>query len=123
MSSSMTRLVDRKLEIQKGQEIGDPMSQGQTTADFFSVADRRELLKQGVLLEQILRDIGDVRITAKEDLKQNTIAVEAHEKRIRVLEDAKLELKTKIDTSWRWIVLLSAFASGLVSYAVRLIGK
>ncbi len=95
----------------------------QTTADFFTLADRRELLKQGVQLEQILRDMSDVKAAAKEDVKTNSQGLEAHERRLRALEDSRLELQTQIKTSWWWMVLLSAGASAAVNFLIKLIGK
>ena len=122
MSSSVMQLVDRKLELMKIEEnTGRPMQQ--TTADFFTLADRRELLKQGVQLEQILRDLSDAKATAKEALKDSTESLEAHEKRLRALEDDRLQLRTQIKTSWWWIVLFSGLASAVVSWLMKLIGK
>jgi hypothetical protein len=44
-------LIDRSWKFWKSGKA-ETMSQGQTTADFFSVADRRELLKRGVQLSE-----------------------------------------------------------------------
>ncbi len=127
---NVMEIVDRKLELLEIEKrvIGiegktKRMPEGQTTADFFSVLDRRELLKQGVQLEQILRDLGDVRITAKEQVKEHSNALEAHEKRLRALEDDRLELRTQIKTSWRWIVLLSAISSAVMNFGLKLLLK
>ena len=122
MSSSVMQLVESKLDLMKIEEnTGRPMQQ--TTADFFTLADRRELLKQGVQLEQILRDLSDAKATAKEALKDSTESLEAHEKRLRALEDDRLQLRTQIKTSWWWIVLFSGLASAVVNWLMRLIGK
>jgi hypothetical protein len=122
MSSSVMQLVDRKLELIEIEEnTGRPMQQ--TTADFFTLADRRELLKQGVQLEQVLRDLSDAKAAAKEALKDNTEGLDAHEKRLRALEDDRLQLRTQIKTSWWWIVLFSGLASAAVNWLMRLIGK
>jgi hypothetical protein len=122
MSSSVMQLVDRKLELMKIEEnTGRPMQQ--TTTDVFTLADRRELLKQGVQLEQILRDLADAKSAAKEALKDRTESQEAHEKRIRVLEDDRLQLHTAIQTSRIWIVLISSVASAATYWLMKLIGK
>jgi hypothetical protein len=122
MSASVLQLVDRKLELMTIEEnTGRPMQQ--TTADFFTLADRRELLKQGVQLEQILRDLSDAKTAAKEALRDSTESTEAHERRLRALEDDRLELRTQIKTSWWWIVLFSGLASAAVNWLMRLIGK
>jgi hypothetical protein len=126
MSNSVMQLVDRKLELMKTEEnTGRPMQQ--TTADFFTLADRRELLKQGVQLEQILRDLSDAKAAAKEALKDSTESTEAHEKRLRALEDDRLTLRTQIstaiNTSRLWIVLISSVASAAMYWLMKLIGK
>jgi|SRR5579872_713118 len=120
---NILELVDRKMDLLEIEEKFTDMSQGQTTADFFSVSDRRELMKQGIQLEQILRDLSDAKAAAKEALKDNTEWLEAHEKRLRALEDDRLELHTQIKTSWWWIVLFSGGVSVAVNFIMKWIVK
>ncbi len=113
--------VERKLELFEVNKKVDHMPQ--STEDFFTRDDRKELFRQTVQAEQILRDLGDIKITAKENARDSMEGQEAHEKRIRALEDDRLELRTQIKTSWRWIVLLSAIASGAMNILIKLFLK
>lgn len=118
---NVMELVDRKLELA---DIGDKVDHmPQSTEDFFTRDDRKELFRQTVQAEQILRDLGDIKATAKENALAALASQDAHEKRIRALEDDRLELRTQIATSWRWIVLLSAAVGGAVNFLIKLIWK
>ncbi len=121
MTSSVMQLVDRKLELSEVSHRVERMPQ--SSEDFFTRDDRRELYRQTVQAEQILRDLSDIKSAAKEAARSHTQTDEAHEKRIRALEDDRLELRTQIKTSWRWIVLLSAVASAAMNILIKLVLK
>jgi hypothetical protein len=119
MSSSVMQQVERKLhlmDIQREAESAMP----QSTADFFTVDDRKELIKQGLQMEQILRDLGDLKVAG-------VVTADSHEKRIRVVEDDLLTLRTEIRTasvtSRVWIGLISAAAASGVSLLMKLLWK
>lgn len=117
MPSAVAQLVDRKVHLMDiEREAGRIMPQ--STADFFTVEDRRELMKQGIQMEQLLRDMGDLKVS-------NQATAESHEKRIRALEDDRLTLRTEIRTaaatSKLWIGLISAAAGTVVSLLMKLI--
>jgi hypothetical protein len=132
--------VDRRLhllDIEEGETMED------MTADTFRVSDRRELGKQGFQLEQVLKDLADLKNSAKDEIatsRQFMAAHEArlraledsrftlvHEARIRALEDSRLTLHTQIEntiqTSRVWLLLLSAVGSAFVSIAIKLFWK
>lgn len=121
MSSSLEVLVERKLELLDAEDRAEHMPQ--STEDFFTRDDRKELFRQTVQAEQILRDLAEIKSTAKENLRTHLEAVEAHEKRIRALEDDRLELRTQIKTSWWWIVLLSGAASAAMNVLMKILFK
>ena len=121
MTSSAMQLVDRKVELS---EVGERIRRmPQSSEDFFTRDDRKELYRQTVQAEQILRDLSDIKAGAKEAARNHTEALDAHEKRLRNLEDDRLALRTQIQTSWRWIVLLSAIGGGVVNFLIKLIWK
>ena len=119
MSSVVTQLVDRRLhllELEKEAERKMP----QSTADFFTVDDRRELIKQGVQMELVLKEIGQLSSTT-------AATTDTHGKRIRSLEDDMLTLRTEIRTaaatSKLWIGLISGGVGLGVSLLMKLIWK
>jgi hypothetical protein len=115
----METLVDRKLQLFAVNEKVERMS----TEDFFTRDDRKELYRQTLLNEQMLRDLADIKAGAKEVAMNHREGMEAHEQRIRALESYRLQLQTQLKTSWWWILLLSAIGSGVVNLAVKLLGK
>jgi hypothetical protein len=121
---NVMELVDRKLEILDAEErVTQNMPQGQTTEDFFTRLDRTELIRQGVQNEQILRDLAEIKITAKENARDAMAVNDVNEKRIRALEDDRLQFRTQMQTSWRWVVLASAVVGGLANFLIKLVWK
>lgn len=122
---NVMELVDRKVQIQRElHQVEEKVERmPQSTEDFFTRDDRKELYRQTIQQEQILRDQAEIKASLKEHARNQQDAVEAHEKRLRALEDSRLELRTQIQTSWRWIVLLSAIGGGLVNFLIKLIWK
>jgi hypothetical protein len=122
---NVMQLVERKLEILDVEDKVDHMPQ--STEDFFTRDDRKELFRQTVQAEQILRDLGEIKVTAKENARIAVEASEAHEKRIRALEDDRLTLRTQIETSVQtsrlWIILLSMVGTAVVNFVIKLIWK
>jgi hypothetical protein len=122
MSSSVTaQLVERRLELVDADHRAEDMSQ--STEDFFTRDDRKELYRQTVLAEQNSRDLAEIKAANKEAAATAMEAREVHEKRIRVLEDDRLILRTELAISWKWIVLIAGGASAGVSWLMRLIWK
>jgi predicted nucleic acid-binding Zn-ribbon protein len=120
-TKNVMELVERKLEILDVEDRVAHMPQ--STEDFFTRDDRKELFRQTVQAEQILRDLGEIKVTAKENARNALEATEAHEKRIRALEDDRLTLRTQMQTSWRWVVLASAVVGGLANFLIKLVWK
>lgn len=121
MSTSVTQLVDRKLALS---EVGDTVNRmPQSSEDFFTRDDRKELYRQTIQGEQVLRDLSDIKANAKETARTHMQYVEAHEARIRALEDSRLQLQTQIKTSWWWVMLISGAASAGVNFLIRLLVK
>ena len=85
----------------------------------FTVADRKELMRLGILFDGIKQSILEIQQGIKlgvdklerEKADRSELALNVvtdHEKRIRALEDAKLEFKTQLRSSLWWIALLAA---------------
>ncbi len=118
---NVTELVDRKMELA---DVGSRFGKmPQSTEDTFTREDRRELYKQSIQGEQVLRDLADIKTTARDNMRTHQETQEAHEKRLRDLEDFRLKLRTEIDTSWRWIVAVSSITGAAVSFLVRFFFK
>ncbi len=121
VAHNVTELVDRKMELA---DVGSRFGKmPQSTEDTFTREDRRELYKQSIQGDQVLRDLADIKVTARENMRSHQEAQEAHEKRLRDLEDFRLKLRTEIDTSWRWIVAVSSLTGAIVSFLVRFLFK
>lgn len=122
---NVMELVDRKVQIQRElHQVEEKVERmPQSTEDFFTRDDRKELYRQTIQQEQILRDQAEIKASLKEHARTQQDAIDAHEKRLRTLEDSRLELTTQIQMSWRWIVLLSAIGGGLVNFLIKLIWK
>jgi len=114
-------LVDRKMELADVEDRVEHMPQ--SSEDFFTREDRKELYRQTVQGEQTLRALDDIKSTAKENARISLERQDAHEVRIRALEDSRLQFQTQAQTSWRWILLISAAASGIVSFLIKLFAK
>jgi len=122
---NVMELVERKLEILDVEDRVEHMPQ--STEDFFTRDDRKELFRQTVQAEQILRDLAEIKGTAKENARNALEASEAHEKRIRALEDDRLKLRTQIDSSVQtsriWIIIISILAGAVENFLIKLIWK
>src|SRR5260370_22042816 len=89
--------------------------------DTFKTGDRRELARQGFQLEQVLKELGEIRTAAKDEVntaRQFTAAHEARirvledsrftfedQKRLRALEDAHLTVQTQVRSAMWWVAL------------------
>lgn len=66
----------------------------------FTLADRRELIKQGMQLEELRQDVIDLKVLINEKFNRDEVAAREYkirmEDRVRRLEDTILEYKTFI---------------------------
>lgn len=115
--NAVMEIVARKMKIANVEDMVDHMPQ--STEDFFRSDDRKELYKQTAQLEVMMRDLTDMKFTIRDNARTNTEAFEAHEKRIRVLEDERLRLRTY----WAAGLFLSGLIGTLVSITIRILFK
>ncbi len=62
----------------------------------FTLIDRRELIKQGLQLDQIVSDLGNMRILIKDDISEVNNGNSLLELRVRALEDFNIKIKTTL---------------------------
>src|SRR6266581_3977644 len=61
----------------------------QSQVDFFTVSDRRELIKQGLQLDEVIRQMNDAKITA-------LATVAMHDHRIGSLETSRTQFQASV---------------------------
>jgi hypothetical protein len=100
--------------------------------DFFTLTDRKELIRHGLQLERITTDIEDLKLLFNESIKRGEDQAKSredvlraqdasNEKRLRLLEDENLRLETQLKT-FLWVASLIGGAVGtIVQLAFRAI--
>src|SRR5271163_1742378 len=68
------------------------------SGDHFTLTDRKELIRQGILIDQFKEDVLDLKILVNDNYKNNTLEI-----RVRALEDYKLSTQASIKASLWWV--------------------
>ncbi len=89
-------------------EIDTRMPEQDWTKDSFTMLDRKELMKQGLQLDQLVREMADAKLVAREDVTKLLTSFDAHEKRIVSLELTRRDLQTQFKTTLFWMTLVAA---------------
>lgn len=66
------------------------------SGEVFTLTDRRELIKQGIQLDKLTEDIGDVKTLIRDDVSAIRFTVIEVEKRIRLLEEFNIKIRTSL---------------------------
>lgn len=94
---------------------GMPVELAIMPEDTFGYKDRQELIRLGFLLEQIVKDVSDVkRLTEHTDTD--------FESRIRNLEDYRLSLKSSIRTTIVIVSIASTIFGSLAHFVLSRLG-
>lgn len=121
-SASATERAEHKVHTMEA--IEDKVKgMPQSTEDFFTRDDRRELYKQSFQNEEILKDLDAVKLAAEKSSNKQADAMAGHESRIRALENSQLKFQTQVKTSWWWVLLISGIGSAVVNVAIKLLLK
>ncbi len=86
------------------------------SGEVFTLTDRRELIKQGIQLDQVTDDIGDVKGLLKDDIASIRATVTAVEVRVRSLEDFNIKIRTSL-----WLIgVFFTVLNGTIDVIVRI---
>jgi hypothetical protein len=66
------------------------------SVEIFTLTDRRELIKQGIQLDKVTDDIGDIKSLIKDNIISIRTTVTAVEIRVRSLEDFNIKIRTSL---------------------------
>lgn len=91
------------------------------TQDFFTLSDRRELIRQGIQLESVQQELQDIKILINEKFKQDEdnkkVYQQNMETRVRRLEDALRDATT----SYKIYLAFFSFVCGVLGTVGTLI--
>jgi hypothetical protein len=93
------------------------MVTGMEKRETFVLSDRHELIKQGMQLEKIEQDLIDLKEIINDGLASQASVERAIGDKIRILEDARLILETRLKT-FLWVATL---VGGAVGTAVHIL--
>jgi hypothetical protein len=88
----------------------------------FDQNDRKELIRHSLLLDQISRDIAQMSKTLEKELKEVDIFRDDHERRLRSLEDFRIELKSTIRTTLWGVSILSVGLGAVTQFVFKSLG-
>jgi hypothetical protein len=82
----------------------------------FTTGDRKELIKQGIQLEQLIADVKSIKLDQKESMSLLAGNQEMLQQRIRNLEDYQIVIKQNI----KFVVWITSFVSSILSAGIAL---
>lgn len=78
--------------------------------DEFTMSDRKELIRHGLMLEELKQDLLDIKVIMADTRLQD---------RVRILEDRNLIMDTRMKT----VLIIASLLSGLVATGVEVLTR